>query len=88
MANWKADFWKANVSQVIDRVYVGQISHSEAIAELMNLGLDDDDATEYANKAIRKLRNQRFLSKLWIVVALFGLAAIMVLFISSDYGAV
>ncbi|MDP7229926.1 MAG: hypothetical protein QF603_15300 [Alphaproteobacteria bacterium] len=54
----------------------------------MNLGLDDDDATEYANIAIRKLRNQRFLSKLWIVVALFGLAAIMVLFISSDYGAV
>ncbi len=74
MANWKAD-----VSQVIGHASVGQISHYEAIAELMKLGLDDDDATEYADEAIRKLRTQRFLSKLWIVVALCGLAAILVL---------
>ena len=37
------------------------------------------DTTEYADEAIRKLRTQRFLSKLWIVVALCGLAAILVL---------
>ncbi|MEE9159984.1 MAG: hypothetical protein V3U60_16565 [Gammaproteobacteria bacterium] len=72
--------WKTNIDRISERLKVGDLSRKEAMAEWMNLGLDDDEAEDFADEAMRKIIIQRYLAGLWIVVALGVTALFTVLY--------